>query len=242
MNQRFDLHHIQRDIIVCLATRSPLTFTELRPPKVPNNTFSYHLKKLIDTGYIERVERGYGLTRKGLKLVAANAGQKRRSAAPAMLTLLYITNDQDELLLFNRNIDPFHGWYGLPGGAVHFGESLDEAAKRELFEKTGIKADNSLTSVGVLDFQYREEGTDDLFTHSVAFLYSYHYSGDPAALNNTHTKFGKLSWSKRNKRYTLPEVAETKKIVEGGIYTKRSVHFAEPSHKAISRKQRDEVS
>lgn len=72
MDHRFDLHHIQRSIILSLATKSPLSFTELQPPHIPNNTFSYHLKKLVENGYVEHAltKSGYLPTRKALKLMA----------------------------------------------------------------------------------------------------------------------------------------------------------------------------
>ena len=44
-----------------------------------------------------------------------------------------------KVLLIERALDPFRGRWGLPGGFVRVGESLDEAAERELFEEAGIR-------------------------------------------------------------------------------------------------------
>lgn len=42
-------------------------------------------------------------------------------------------------LLIKIKYGPFAGFWGVPGGRVRMDETLDEAAKRELFEKTGLK-------------------------------------------------------------------------------------------------------
>ena len=233
MNQRFDLHHIQRGIILSLATASPQKFSELQPPRLPNNTFSYHLKKLLETGYIKHIETGYELTRKGLKLIAVSGDQKSHIKAPALLTMLYITNTEGEALLINRNLDPFQGWYGLPSGAIHLGETVDEAARRELFEKTNIQADERISPIGILDFQYREKETDDLFIHAVAFLFSYQYYGGKSIIKNRQTKLGQLSWSKFGRKHILPEATVVKEMAETSTFMTKSACFIEPAHTPI---------
>lgn len=47
--------------------------------------------------------------------------------------------DEDlQVLLIQRDLEPFQGRWALPGGFVHMDETLDEAARRELSEETGV--------------------------------------------------------------------------------------------------------
>jgi 8-oxo-dGTP diphosphatase len=43
-----------------------------------------------------------------------------------------------EVLLIQRDLPPFQGQWALPGGFVRMDETLDEAARRELEEETGV--------------------------------------------------------------------------------------------------------
>ncbi|MEK4348339.1 NUDIX hydrolase [Paenibacillus sp. FSL P4-0184] len=44
----------------------------------------------------------------------------------------------EQQLLLQRRTD--NGCWGLPGGSMELGETLEEVAKRELFEETGLQA------------------------------------------------------------------------------------------------------
>jgi 8-oxo-dGTP diphosphatase len=49
--------------------------------------------------------------------------------------------DEEDLkiILIQRDLPPFKGKWAIPGGFVHISESLEEAAKRELKEETGVE-------------------------------------------------------------------------------------------------------
>jgi 8-oxo-dGTP diphosphatase len=59
-------------------------------------------------------------------------------AVTADLVVLTIKADDLCVLLIERGQDPFAGRWALPGGFVKPDESLEEAAKRELLEETGV--------------------------------------------------------------------------------------------------------
>jgi len=60
---------------------------------------------------------------------------------PAVTTdIVIFTIRQDELkvLLINRGLPPYQGKWALPGGFINLDESLEEGARRELEEETGV--------------------------------------------------------------------------------------------------------
>jgi ADP-ribose pyrophosphatase YjhB (NUDIX family) len=59
------------------------------------------------------------------------------------------------VLLIRRGVPPFKGLWALPGGFLRKGESLDECARRELKEETGLAA-SALLPIGVFSAPGRD--------------------------------------------------------------------------------------
>ena len=62
-----------------------------------------------------------------------------RPAVTTDVAVLRVT-ERPEILLIKRKFDPFKGMWTLPGGFLNMDETLEETARRELLEETGIKA------------------------------------------------------------------------------------------------------
>ena len=60
--------------------------------------------------------------------------------APQVAAVAIVTRDADEkFLLVQRGEDPGKGLWGLPGGFVELGETVQEALAREILEETGYE-------------------------------------------------------------------------------------------------------
>lgn len=63
-------------------------------------------------------------------------------ARPALTVdiVVFALDEEDmQVMLIQRDLKPFEGHWALPGGFVRVNEALDEAARRELQEETGLK-------------------------------------------------------------------------------------------------------
>jgi len=86
-----------------------------------------------------------------------------------------VTDEEGAVLLQFRS--DFRTW-GLPGGALERGETLEETARRELYEETGLTADG-LALLGVFsgpEFFIEYPNGDQL--HSVIVLYQAEAHGE----------------------------------------------------------------
>ena len=54
------------------------------------------------------------------------------------IVIFTIRDAELQVLLVRRGIPPFEGSWAIPGGFVLPNESLDEAARRDLREETGV--------------------------------------------------------------------------------------------------------
>ena len=72
------------------------------------------------------------------------------------VVILTMSQGALHVLLVQRGEEPFEGLWAIPGGFKRPGETLDEAAKRELREETGVDAARLLAQFGA----YGDPGRD----------------------------------------------------------------------------------
>jgi 8-oxo-dGTP diphosphatase len=81
--------------------------------------------------------------------------ESRRYPARPLVGIGVIVWRGDEVLLIRRGRPPAAGEWSFPGGAQRVGETAEQAARRELFEETGLSIEYHYT---ILDFCARYAG------------------------------------------------------------------------------------
>lgn len=90
--------------------------------------------------------------------------------------------DGDRVLLVRRGRAPAKGLFAFPGGRVEDGETLEQAARRELFEETGLAA-GVLELVETLDIDAEPPGSPyRLHVFAARFV-----GGEPVAGDDAET-------------------------------------------------------
>ena len=86
------------------------------------------------------------------------------------VVILTMSEGMLHVLLVRRGEDPFAGMWAIPGGFKRPTETLDEAAKRELREETGVDAASLLTQFGAYGDPGRDPRTNVVTVGYIAVL------------------------------------------------------------------------
>ncbi|MEI6462515.1 MAG: NUDIX hydrolase [bacterium] len=137
-----ELNEIQMQILKHLLFAPNSRFKEMNIGKIPTDQFSYHLRCLSDLNLIQKENTKYSLTTKGKEFANLMDTDKAKiEKQPKVSVLLIATREAMngiEILIGTRLKEPFYGYKGFITGKIRFGETIEEAAERELMEETSL--------------------------------------------------------------------------------------------------------
>ncbi|HWZ65222.1 MAG TPA: NUDIX domain-containing protein [Patescibacteria group bacterium] len=137
------LHQAHVAILRVLLFSPVARFAELqKASELTSDHFNFYLKQLSDEEYIGKNQDGaYRLTFKGKEFANRfDTDERKVERQPKVAVCLMIRHDGKQLVQ-QRLKQPYYGYWGRPTGKIRWGETILEAAARELAEETGLEAD-----------------------------------------------------------------------------------------------------
>lgn len=171
-----NLHPVQMQIIRELTFSPSIKFSELNVKDLESDKFSYHIRKLLNDGLIKKDKSDkYSLTNKG-KLYSShmdtNTNTIEKQPKSSVLVIVHKKNKQkNSLLIHTRTKEPYYNYSGFLSGKIRYGETLEEAALRELEEETGLLGSGYKHHFVLHEMVYNFDGDqlEDKFFHIVGF-------------------------------------------------------------------------
>lgn len=162
-NINIKLHYYQKELIKSLSQSDSLRFNDLLIEGLESEHMNYHLKKLLEVGFVTKKRTVYSLTDIGkdyFNLMDEETDLiEKQPKTSIIIHGIRKRKGKVEHLLVKRLRQPYYGKVGRVTGKVRFGEKLQEAAARELLEETGLTAKTFELEEIYRKIRKREDGT-----------------------------------------------------------------------------------
>ncbi len=141
-----DAHEAQMRILRHLLLNPTANFGDLtKATDLSSDHANFHIKQLVGAGFVKHVSKTYGtyeLTSSGKEYAnRMDTDDHVIEKQPKLSVVLDIINSDGKHLQQERLKHPYFGYWGRPTGKIRWGETMLEAAARELMEETGLTAD-----------------------------------------------------------------------------------------------------
>jgi len=115
-----------------------LKFNEIEKSlDIRSNLLVYHLDKMKQGGLIEKHDDTYQLTEKAEKMMPFFAHLTGKETGVLSVVIAAIVKG-NKICFIKRNKRPYKDYWGMVGGKMVIGESIQETAVREAKEETGL--------------------------------------------------------------------------------------------------------
>lgn len=153
MKYEANIHPVQIEILRALLFTPDARFSDLNLAGLSNDHFTFHITQLVETGLVQKAANGrYRLSPKGKEYANrmdtdSKAMERQGKLAVLLVSVRKSAAGKDEFLMQQRLKHPYFGFWGYMGGKIRWGETVLEAAARELKEETGLTAKLELRGV-----------------------------------------------------------------------------------------------
>lgn len=182
MSYESNPHSTQTTILRHLLFTTEAGFAELQKDSdMTSDHFTFHIKKLVESGYVEKTATGYRLTPSGKEYSnRMDTDENEIEKQPKISVVAVVERTVDgrrEFIAQQRLKQPYFGFWGRLGGKIRWGESFEEAAKRELEEETGLIADFTFKHI-FHKRDYNKETGELLEDKVFVIMYANEYTGE----------------------------------------------------------------
>lgn len=210
IGQKAPIVDVKKRILVTLMHVPGLSFNQLWGKQGRSNSFAYHLKTLEEQSLIKKKDENYVLTALGKRKVAyLNAKNGEMWSGPIVAVITVVT-DGKKYLLFERNKEPFRGYWGIHGGKLHSSLYILEQAVASIKEETGLECFVQLKGL----FSSKTFEQEELAYNHQLFIVK---ATDPKGTLLKKSTKGTNAWKTKeelHKLKTLPNIPDLLKIVE----------------------------
>ena len=159
---------IQKYALSVLLRQEHARLVELCPSDVAANLFSYHLERLVASGYVEKMSRGsYTLTIKGQKLAGTFSTDTGHQTENIKTVIMFYAKSENGYLLFRWSRQPYLGQVTPVYDRLAFGKSLQQGLEAAMLDKLGKIVDATYKTNAVIKITHE----DELISHMSAYVY-----------------------------------------------------------------------
>ena len=222
-------HEAQMEILHKLLFMQKAAFSDLqKATSLTSDHFNFHVKQLVEAGYLEKQDGSYTLTRSGKEYAnRMDTDQKVMEKQPKLSVLLIVENEEGKFLSQQRLKQPFYGFWGRATGKVRWGETLEEAANRELLEETGLTADFRYAGLyHKMDFETSGDFLEDKY---FLIMYGTNPQGDIIDIEGHHNEWLSVDELEGKEKVfeSIAEITEFAKRNSGEVFEKK--YYYEPA-------------
>jgi ADP-ribose pyrophosphatase YjhB (NUDIX family) len=148
------MHPIKQHILMTLSQHTSLVFGQLCPHEIPSSKGNYHLQKLLEDGYVKKIDKSYSLTPKGL----AHLENHNKKESPKVVVMIVIEDSKGRAFLIQHTKQPFISQWSVPQGEIELDDhGILEGAARIMRRTIGASSER-VHHVGNCYLKFQDEG------------------------------------------------------------------------------------